>query len=187
MWENGITAFKVKVSVKVQNVSECLSWWYFQNHRTFCYQIWMSLNIMRKTLLLLLSSGSWWQWELIWSKWDFLLYFLNCWFLATKLGLMIHHQKPECPVKTIGLLHSGSRSQQRVKMLMCVQISSNHQTFCFQTWYCDASLWVGSVMQKGGFAIFRGQGHFRSSYDQITTIFAVSFKLLIILLPNLVW
>ena len=29
--------------------------------------------------------------------------------LATKLGLKIHHQKPECPVKKNGLLHLGSR------------------------------------------------------------------------------
>ena len=30
----------VRVTVKVQNVSECLSRWYFLNHRRFCYQIW---------------------------------------------------------------------------------------------------------------------------------------------------
>ena len=36
--ENWITGFKVKVTVKVQNVSECLSRWYLLNHRTFCYQ-----------------------------------------------------------------------------------------------------------------------------------------------------
>ena len=35
LWKNEITAFKVKVTVKVQNVSECLS---VLNHRTFCYQ-----------------------------------------------------------------------------------------------------------------------------------------------------
>ena len=35
---------------------------------------------------------------------------------------MIHDQKPECPVKRIGLLHSGSGSQWRVKMLLFVQM-----------------------------------------------------------------
>ena len=35
---NGITAFKVKVTAKVKNVSECLSGRYLLNHRTFCYQ-----------------------------------------------------------------------------------------------------------------------------------------------------
>ena len=169
MWENGITAFKVKVSVKVQNVSECLSWWYFQNHRTFCYQIWMSLNIMRKTLLLLLSSGSWWQWELIWSKWDFLLYFLNCWFLATKLGLMIHHQKPECPVKTIGLLHSGSRSQQRFKISVNVCLDDIF-------WITEHFITkLGMVMQHHGpkcharklVCCLQVQGHSEDSFNQI--------------------
>ena len=42
--------------------------------------------------------------------------------LATKLGLMIYHHKPECPVKEVGLLHSGSGSQWRVKMLLFVQM-----------------------------------------------------------------
>ena len=29
LWKNGITAFKVKVTAKVQNVSKCLSGWFF--------------------------------------------------------------------------------------------------------------------------------------------------------------
>ena len=33
--ENGITAFKVKVTVKLKNVSECLSAQYLLNHRIF--------------------------------------------------------------------------------------------------------------------------------------------------------
>ena len=35
------------------------------------------------------------------------------------------------------LLHSRSRSQRRVKNVNVCLL--NHQTFCFQTWYCDAS------------------------------------------------
>ena len=47
------------------------------------------------------------------------------------------------------LLHSGWRSQRRVKMLMFVQtVFYNHQAFCFQTWYCDASLWVRVSCKK---------------------------------------
>ena len=38
--ENGITAFKVKVRVKVQNASEILSRQYPLNHITFCCQTW---------------------------------------------------------------------------------------------------------------------------------------------------
>ena len=40
LWKNGITVYKLKVTAKVQNLSEWLSGWYFLNHRTFCYQIW---------------------------------------------------------------------------------------------------------------------------------------------------
>ena len=37
----------------------------------------------------------------------------------------------------------------RVKMLIFVHmISSNHQTFCFQIWYCGASLWVEVSCKK---------------------------------------
>ena len=75
-------------------------------------------------LLLLLSSRSRSQRELIWSKHDSFYYiFWTVDSLATKLGLMIHHQKPECPVKKIGFLHSVS--QWRVKMLMFVQLISS--------------------------------------------------------------
>ena len=37
--EKWITAFKVRVTVKVQNISNCL-FGYLLNHRTFCYQTW---------------------------------------------------------------------------------------------------------------------------------------------------
>ena len=33
--------------------------------------------------------------------WLFLLHLLNCKSLATKLGLMVHHHTPECPVKKL--------------------------------------------------------------------------------------
>ena len=35
-----ISAFRLKVTVKVQNVSECVSGWYLLNCRSFWYQIW---------------------------------------------------------------------------------------------------------------------------------------------------
>ena len=40
LWKILITAFKVKVTARIQNVSECLSGWYLLNRRTFCYQTW---------------------------------------------------------------------------------------------------------------------------------------------------
>ena len=62
---------------------------------------------------------------------------------------MIQHHKPECPVKKIGLLHSRSRSQWRVKMLMFVQlISSKPPNILLPDWYCVASLWVRVSCKK---------------------------------------
>ena len=95
--------------------------------------------------------------------------------VAAKLGLLIHHQKPECPVKKIGLLHSGSRSQQRTKMLMLVQISYKPPNIFFsKTWYCDASLWV-RVSCKIFDLLFSRSGSFQeliwSKYDNFYCLF----------------
>ena len=133
----------------------------------------MSQSVMQKErfLLLLLSSRSRSQWGLIWSKYDSSYYiFWTVDSLATRLGLMIHHHKPECPVK-------------KKKMDCCFQGRNvnvlsrwyllTHQTFCFHTWYCDA--------------YFQGQGYCKNSYDQYLTISTVSFEQRILLLPNLVW
>ena len=70
----------------------------------------------------LLSSRSRSRWGLMWLKYDSFYYiFWTIDSLATKLGLMIHHHKPQCLVKKNRLLQSRSRSRQRVKMLMFVQ------------------------------------------------------------------
>ena len=72
-----------------------------QHHEPEACRIW---------LLLLLTSRSWSQRGLIWSKYDSFYYII--WIvdsLATILGLMIHHQKPECSVKKKGYLHPGLR------------------------------------------------------------------------------
>ena len=128
---NGITTFKVKVTMKVQNVSECLSGWYFLNHSTFCYQVWYSdaaawSRIMQKLFYCCCYLQGQGHREGSYDQ-NLTFCYIN-WTvdsLATKLGLMIHRQKPEYPVKQMGLLRSGSRSQQRVKMLMFVQIISS--------------------------------------------------------------
>ena len=157
--------FKVKVTAKVQNDSKCLFRWYFLNHRTFCYQIWYGdaaswARVIQNFCLfvcLLLSSRSRSKRGFMWSKYDsFVDVIWTVYSLATKLGLMIHHQKPECPVKKKnGLLHSGSRSQWRVKMLMFVHIiSSKPPNILFANlvlWYIIMN-W--SVMQKDWFAMF---------------------------------
>ena len=90
----------------VQNVSECLSGWYFLNHKPYCYQIWCGdaaswASLSCGFVLFLLSSRSRSQRGLMYSKYDsfYLLYFLNCWFLGNQTCSDIHHHKPEYPVK----------------------------------------------------------------------------------------
>ena len=63
---------------------------------------------------------------------------------VTKLGVVMQHHRPECSVEKKWSWQSMSRSQQRVRMSMFVQmILLNQQTFRCQTWYCDASSWAG--------------------------------------------
>ena len=135
LWKNGITVFKVKVTAKVQNVSECLSRWYRLNHRTYFTKFGLMMqryepecpaDLLLLLLLLLLSSTSRSQRGLIRSMHDSFYYII--WTvdsLATKLGLITYDHKPECSVKRIGLLHSRSRSQRRIRMLMFVQMISS--------------------------------------------------------------
>ena len=74
---------------------------------------------------------------------------LICPFLATKLGLMLHHQKPECPMKTNWSLHLRSRPQWRVKRLMYVQmISSKPWNILFSNSVLWFTIMSQSVMQK---------------------------------------
>ena len=131
------------------------------NHRTFCFQIWYSdasplaRGLCRNFLLLLPSRSRSQQGLILWSKYDSFYYiFLTLDSLLTLLGLMIHHLKPECPVKKIGLLHSGSRSQRRVQILMFVQmISSKPPNILFPNLVLWCIIMSQSVMQKDWFAI----------------------------------
>ena len=115
------------------------------NHGTFCYQIWYGdatswARVMQKcfcSCCYLQGQGH--------SKGS---YDKNM-TLSNMLSVMTHHQKPECPLKKKGLLHLGSRSQQKIKMLMVVQmISSKSPNIVFpnlELWCIVMSL---SVMQK---------------------------------------
>ena len=94
---------------------------------------------------------------------------------------MIHHQKPECPVKKNELLHSGSRPQWRVKMLVFVQIIFSEPPkilFANLVLWCIIMRWC--IMLKWLICYFQGQGHCKSWYDQIVTFSAVSLELLIL-------
>ena len=166
--ENGITVFKVKVTAKVQNVNECLSGWYFvvmqhhepeyhveiccccycylqlvqgQGHSEGLYDQNMTLSTIFSELLIP------WQPNLVW--WYIIISHSILW---KKLDYCIEGQ---------------GRSEGSKCWCLSRWYLLNHQAFCFQTWYCDASLC-------------------KSSYDQNMTMSTVSFELLILLLPNLV-
>ena len=87
--------------------------------------------------------------------WFFLLYFLNCWTLGNQTWSDDTLSVAKVSSEKNGLLHSRSRSQWRVKMLMFVQmISSKPPNILFPNlvlWYIIMSR---SVVQKELFAIF---------------------------------
>ena len=77
LWKKWITAFKIKVTEKVQNFNECLSA-YFLSCQTFCYQTWYGdasswASVPCKKIGLLFSRSRSQQW-IIWSKYDSLYY-----------------------------------------------------------------------------------------------------------------
>ena len=133
---NGITAFKVKVIAKVQNVSECLSGWHLLNHRTFCCQTWYgyATRAYMIKIWLFYTAGS----------------------FATKLGLIVQHHKPECSVEKWdyciqGQGHSkGSKCQWMFVRMIC---SEPHNILLPNlVWLC--SFISQSVMQKYWFTVF---------------------------------
>ena len=159
MWKNGITVLKVTITTKVSNVGECLSG-YFLNHRALCYLFWYGdaaswARVLWTVFLLWLSSRSRSQQGLLQSKYDSFYYII--WTvdsLATKLGLMIHHQKPECPMKKITAFRAEVTA--KGQNLMFVQmISSKPSNILFSRlvlWFISMSQ---SVMQRDLFAIFK--------------------------------
>ena len=166
-----------------------MSGWYLLNHRTFCYQTWYGdaaswtrVSSRGKKSCSLSSRSRSWR-GLIWSKYDsFYSIFWTADSSATKFDLMIHHHKPECPVKKIGLLHSRSRSHQRVKMSVFVRLVSsklpNVLLPTFELWCIIASQ---NVMQKDWFAIFKIKVTARA-HDQNMTVSTISSEFLLYLL-----
>ena len=127
----------------------------------------------------LLFSRSWSLQELIWSKYDnFYCIFCTADPFATKRGLIVHYHKPECPMKKIGLLHSGSRSQWRVKLYVCpADIFYTIEHFVFKLGIVIHH-YESECHAKRLICYFQGQGHGMSSYDQNMTIPTMSFELL---------
>ena len=181
MWKNGITAVKVKVTVKVQNVSEYLSGWYLLNGRTFWYQTWYgdAASWARGScgfiFLSLLPSRSRSQWRPILSRYDSFCYiFWTVDSLATKLGLMIHHHRPECVMKKEDYCIQG-QGHSEVGMSVFVQIiSSKPPNVLFSTLGLWCTTMSQSVMQKIVLLFSRSgsqQGLIWSKHDNFYCIF----------------
>ena len=125
----------------------CLSRWYLPHHPTFCFQTWhydasLWAGVSCRKIYLLFSRSRSLQ-ELIWSKYDhFYCIFWTADPFATKLGLIVHYHKPECFTEILDCY------VQNVNECLSKWCLLHHQTFCFQLWYCDASLWVGVSCQK---------------------------------------
>ena len=104
--------------------------------------------------------------------------------LAAKLGDT--SSEARVSLEKNGLLHSGSRSQQRVKMLMFVQMISSKPPNIVSKLGIVMHHYESECHAKRLLCYLQGQGHCKSSYDQNMTISTVSFELLILLQPNLV-
>ena len=138
-----ITACKVSITAEVHNVGDCLSGWSLQNQGTFCYQTWYGdaapqarVSCGKKLFAVFKVKVTYIFWTVDSS--------------ATMLSLMIHHRKPEY------LLHSRSRSQQKVRMSVFVQMISSKWPNIFLpnlVMWCINLSW--SVMQKDWYAIFK--------------------------------
>ena len=96
---------------------------------------------------------------LIWPKYDFFYYNLwTAYSLANSLGLIIHHHKPECLLK-----NNNNKVTAKVQNIneclsrMTRYYLLNRWTFCYQTWYCDASLWAVVSCRKIGLLFSRSR------------------------------
>ena len=162
--------FKVKITTKVWNVSECLSGQYFLNHRTFCYQIWYSdaaswARVMRTFFCCCRLQGHGHSNDLNMALSAILSELLIPWQPNLIWWYII---RSKCPMKKIGLLHSGSRLERRVNMLMFVQIiSSKPLSILFSNlvlWFIITSQ---SAMQRDWFAIFKAKATARARIIKI--------------------
>ena len=134
----------------------------------------------------LLYSKSRSQQGLIWSKYYSFYYII--WTvdsLATKLVWWYMIRSQSVLWKKLVYCIQGQGYSEGSKCWCLSRYLLNQQTFFLQTWYCD-SLWV-RVSSKKIDLLFQGQDHCKSSCDQTMTISTVSFELLILVLPKLVW
>ena len=123
-WGGGGGLMESPCSSVLLSVYLILSRQYLLNRSTVLNQTWCSgvlswggVSCRKKKKNGTLSSTSRSQRGLMQSKYDFLLYLLNCRPFAMKRGLIVQQQKLKCSVgKKKKLLRSRSRSQPRFKM-----------------------------------------------------------------------
>ena len=152
----------------------------------------MSQSVLQKFCVVIFKVGITARAHVTKIIWLFLLYLWTVGSLATKLGGMMHHHKPECLVekrrkrkKEDKFIHGQGHSEGSKCQCWSRCYLLSHLTFCCQTCYCDASSWA-RVHAKRWVCCFQGQGHSKGSYDQSITVSTITAEL-IILLSNLVW
>ena len=188
LFKNWITAFKIKVTAKVQNVSECLSG---------CYELQIILvpNLMygdaascarvscRKLVHCLQCQGhseGLYNQNMTISTLSSKL--LVC--LQPNLVFIVQHHKPECSFQKLGYC-SRSRSQQSFKMLVnvCPDVFWTADV-CVNLMYGNAASWA-RVMQKNLLAVFNVKVTARAYIIKIW-LFLLNLLLLVHLQTNLV-
>ena len=123
--------------------------------------------------------------------WLFLLYQTTGW-IATKLGLIVQHHNPECPVeKWVYFVQGQGHSEcSKCRWLIVGMIFSESQNILLPNlvrWCSTMSQSVMWIFCCCCYCYLQGQGHSEGSYDQNMTISTTFSELLIPWQPNLVW
>ena len=137
--KSGITLFKVKVTTKVQNVSDCLSKRYFLNHRKFCYQIWYGdaaswtrVSCRKKVFVVVaIFKVKDTARANMMKLWLFLLYYLNCWFLGNQAWSVDISSEARVPCEKKWITAFRVKATAKGQNLTFVQISSKPSIILF--------------------------------------------------------
>ena len=178
MWKNKgrIIAFKVKVTVKGQNVSDCPDIFYTAKH--FVTKLDIVMPHCEPDCMLFSRLRS--QQGLVWPNFDSFYYiFWTADPFATRLGLIKRYHKPKClmekwdvvfKVKVTAKFHNVNECLSRWYHL-------NRWTFYNHTWYGDASLLARLSSKKIDLLFSRSrllQELIWSKYDNFYCIFWIA-------------
>ena len=114
------------------------------------------------------------------SKYDFLIYYLNCWSICNKTWFDVYHHKVDCLVKRLDcsvVVHV--KVTEKVKnfiafgwhLLSC-------WTFCNQTWYGDVTSWAKVSCKKIGLLSSSSGSQWRLIWSSVT-VSTIAAELLI--------